>query len=665
MAPSAQDSVPAASVLVHRMQNTIPEVTRHENGHDCHQTKRTGKESRKVIVHTKKVITKQADLIKKQATEHEHFINKVTYCVGVVTFGIFCYLLGSRPQDIPYLYCAFFLSATPLRWIYYRSKKWHYFLLDFCYYANAMFTIHLLFFPKNEKFFLICFAFSEGPLAWALIVWRCSLVFSSLDKIVSVLIHLLPGTVIFIIRWWDPVTFTSHLADETGPWPAWPLVERAETLWIWLFVVPLALYSLWQLLYFAIVDGLRKQRLLNDPQILTSYRELSRKAARANNMWWRLSGVLGDHNRVVMYAILQAVFTVIAPAALGLLARLNWLDACPLLATVSARVSCMETGPAGFHSGHPRLTAPHNLVKKSSSSSSGSASALSVATMALAVPMFRHYRIHAFFQFFKIAASIWQGGNFFFDVMPRQVHAKAEKKKAQKDSVKKELQAGPDMPSAGISAMAPAPTSADTSAPADPSSPELNSSVAVAGSTNGAMHASPSDGMLCAACRRVSLNELAEEASALTGAIAAAGLRATDSSSDLKGNGASSAESDDDEVEEIWEEVVEEVLDDEGGEGVGDGSGTRGDVDAAGHELAAGRGEDQAEARGIGGDQATVEQLQQSEGRGITRRDSDGDDVTSGRGSDAGHDNKYNPFLRRSCSSAMKVDGFNQVMYAS
>lgn len=33
----------------------------------------------------------------------------------------------------------------------------------------------------------------QGPLAWALFVWRCSLVFSSVDKIVSVLIHLLPG----------------------------------------------------------------------------------------------------------------------------------------------------------------------------------------------------------------------------------------------------------------------------------------------------------------------------------------------------------------------------------------------------------------------------------------------------------------------------------------
>ena len=93
---------------------------------------------------------------------------------------------------------------------------------DFCYYANTIFLVYLLFYPRNEKLFLVCFSFAEvsmlslviwhlgrrmihllalwviqrllqGPLAWAMIVWRCSLVFSSLDKIVSVLIHLLPG----------------------------------------------------------------------------------------------------------------------------------------------------------------------------------------------------------------------------------------------------------------------------------------------------------------------------------------------------------------------------------------------------------------------------------------------------------------------------------------
>ena len=37
--------------------------------------------------------------------------------------------LFSGPQDIPLVYCFFYVIFVPLRWIYYRFKKWHYYLL--------------------------------------------------------------------------------------------------------------------------------------------------------------------------------------------------------------------------------------------------------------------------------------------------------------------------------------------------------------------------------------------------------------------------------------------------------------------------------------------------------------------------------------------------------
>lgn len=40
------------------------------------------------------------------------------------------------------------------------------------------------------------------------------------------------------------------------------------------------------------------------------HRELSKKAQKANNMWWRLSGLLGDQNRLLMFILLQGMFTV-------------------------------------------------------------------------------------------------------------------------------------------------------------------------------------------------------------------------------------------------------------------------------------------------------------------------------------------------------------------
>jgi uncharacterized membrane-anchored protein YitT (DUF2179 family) len=324
-----------------------------------------------VAKHVKKIrmeAVKNVEKIQHHTEEHDRFYTKLTYSLGVLCFGLFCFLVGAKPQVIPYFYCFFLFVALPLRWMYYKAKKWHYFLLDFCYYANAIFVFLLLVQPDNEKLFMICFAFSEGPLAWAIIVWRCSLVFSSLDKIVSVLIHLLPGVVLFIIRWWDPSNFSHHSPDEFGPWghghTPWPVVEDPHKIWTWLFVVPLLVYSIWQALYWVITEVMRKQRLLRDPQVLTSFRELTRKAERANNLFWWASGLLGNSNRVIMYAILQGLFTI--------------------------------------------------------------------ATIALTLPMFVNYRFHVAFQIFKIVASVWNGGGYFFDVMPRQIVTKDEKRKALK-----------------------------------------------------------------------------------------------------------------------------------------------------------------------------------------------------------------------------------------
>lgn len=334
------------------------------NEHSFGKVKQNLKDRSKKVAETrdktKKIISEHAERIAKQAEEHERFINKVTYLCGVLGFGGFCFLLGARPQDVPYVYCLFYVIFVPLRWIYYRYKKWHYYLLDFCYYANTIFLVTLLMYPKDEKLFMVCFSFAEGPLAWAIIVWRCSLVFNSIDKITSVLIHLLPGIVFFTIRWWNPITFAAMHPEGTDRRVSWPYVENKSYLWTWLFLVPLIAYTVWQVLYFLIVDVLRRQRLLRDPEVMTSYRELSKKAQKANSILWRLSGLLGDKNRPFMYIMLQALFTV--------------------------------------------------------------------ATMALTVPIFLSYELHAIFQLLKVAAAVWNGGSFVLEVMPRQVIQKEKKK---------------------------------------------------------------------------------------------------------------------------------------------------------------------------------------------------------------------------------------------
>lgn len=43
-------------------------------------------------------------------------------------------------------------------------------------------------------------------------------------------------------------------------------------------------------------------------------RELSKRAQKTNNVWWKLSGLLGDQNRLFMYILFQGIFTVLTMA---------------------------------------------------------------------------------------------------------------------------------------------------------------------------------------------------------------------------------------------------------------------------------------------------------------------------------------------------------------
>lgn len=54
-------------------------------------------------------------------------------------------VLFAGPQDVPYVYCLFYVIFVPLRWIYYRYKKWHYYLLV----SPIIFQFFRVYYPAN------------------------------------------------------------------------------------------------------------------------------------------------------------------------------------------------------------------------------------------------------------------------------------------------------------------------------------------------------------------------------------------------------------------------------------------------------------------------------------------------------------------------------------
>lgn len=59
-----------------------------------------------------------------------------------------------------------------------------------CYFVNMLDLLWLWFTPESTTLFICCYLLTMGPLASAIITWRNSMVFHSLDKVTSLFIHM-------------------------------------------------------------------------------------------------------------------------------------------------------------------------------------------------------------------------------------------------------------------------------------------------------------------------------------------------------------------------------------------------------------------------------------------------------------------------------------------
>ena len=87
------------------------------------------------------------------------------------------------------------------RFFSYKEAKFHYFLIDFCYFLNLSTWMQILVCPNDdyseecEIWFKSNFVMSICPISFAIIGWNCSLVFHSVDKVTSFMVHVLPGKI--------------------------------------------------------------------------------------------------------------------------------------------------------------------------------------------------------------------------------------------------------------------------------------------------------------------------------------------------------------------------------------------------------------------------------------------------------------------------------------
>lgn len=221
---------------------------------------------------------------------------KVVYVSACVTMMVTSLGAVSYQWLIPYLYVTLTPVLVGLRIRMYWKNRWHYFLLDFCYYAN-IFCLLFLCIPGDEHVFSIVYSLSHGPLVWAVPIYWNSLVLHSLDKVTSTYIHILPPVLAFVVRWFPSETSIFWYQAFVPDMP--PLSP------IWMYVVPFFAFVFHGVLYALVVNV-----FWPPPEgVVSSYSYLGDKEG---SFLYTLFNCLGPRFRCSMFYIWNWIFCLVA-----------------------------------------------------------------------------------------------------------------------------------------------------------------------------------------------------------------------------------------------------------------------------------------------------------------------------------------------------------------
>ena len=119
--------------------------------------------------------------------------DKLSFCLGVFIYGMFSYIMGRWPNDFFYIFYSTFVPLLIfIRFIDYKPKGYHYFLIDFCYYAAVVILLFIWFYPKSETFYRLSFLYANGILAVSTAAFSNALIFHQFDHLISLVTHPVP-----------------------------------------------------------------------------------------------------------------------------------------------------------------------------------------------------------------------------------------------------------------------------------------------------------------------------------------------------------------------------------------------------------------------------------------------------------------------------------------
>ncbi|SAL96569.1 hypothetical protein [Absidia glauca] len=295
-------------------------------------------ETRRTLIEQK--LLKQYETINARMHKDEktiHFIDKVSFVVGVGNACITPALAVRAPQWIPLFYTIQSIYLLTLRFVVYKYRRWHYFIFDLCYFVNVMTLLSVWLFPGSTWLFYATYSLTGGPVAWAIVTWRNSLVFHSLDKVTSVFIHIMPALVTFVIRWLPELhpSTDAGLLIRSQRFPALtlsPTMSFKDCM-----ISSTVAYLIWQALYFVFIMVKRREKIEAGLRV-TSYSWLLNDTASKKSLIQKAAYVCGPAHKAKMFMLLQLVYNLVTTIPTYFMFKYFWLHTLFLCAMFGASV---------------------------------------------------------------------------------------------------------------------------------------------------------------------------------------------------------------------------------------------------------------------------------------------------------------------------------------
>ena len=315
----------------------------------------TTKTKDRLVLQTKKLedqrsriqgqLVKQYNKINKRMNRDAktvRFRDKVSFVVGVGNACVAPALALRYPNAVPVYYSVQLVILLVLRYVIYRSRRWHYFIFDICYFVNCMTMLFLWAYPTSSVLYIATYCMTNGPVAWAIITWRNSLVFHSLDKVTSVFIHIFPPLVTYCIRWMPELLTDVYCHNESSVtsyrntrFPALGDIESITFQQVMLYST--TAYIIWQSLYYMFIMVGRRDKVESGLR-LTSYSWLLDDTHGKKGFIQNTAFMFGAKWKLEMFMLLQLIYNIVTSIPTYFLYKSFYLHTIFLIAMFAVSV---------------------------------------------------------------------------------------------------------------------------------------------------------------------------------------------------------------------------------------------------------------------------------------------------------------------------------------